>query len=247
MQYLGSVDEALGMEGRVWKRLRNFPKILVLDDCMYFVGNIAVVVVMMRARVLQALGHQSQVCTSQEGVMIHKHHNGRSGDILAAESNWWIRKEDKPITVTNEQGEPTSTYRWMGWVYKIHLTLRNINPHNATHSLISRNPRERMFVVQISLLIVTFLFLISQILSLVQTTQEVNPHPRIASCVNMLNVTFLFLLVFFFLCHLLNVDACICHMEGQVEWTTSHHWNVALCVIPKCHMLHQFHNIMHPS
>jgi hypothetical protein len=34
-----------------------------------------------------------------------------------------------------------------------------------------------MFVVQISLLIVTFLSLISQNLSLTQTTQEVNPHP----------------------------------------------------------------------
>jgi hypothetical protein len=30
---------------------------------------------------------------------------------------------------------------------------------------------------------------------------------------------------FFFLCHLLNVGACICHIawEGQVEWTTPHH------------------------
>ena len=43
----------------------------------------------------------------------------------------------------------------------IHPKLRNINPHNVTHSLISWNPRERMFVVQIPLLTVTFLFLIS--------------------------------------------------------------------------------------
>ena len=39
----------------------------------------------------------------------------------------------------------------------LHPILRNINLHNITHSLISRNSRERMFVVQISLLIVTFL------------------------------------------------------------------------------------------
>jgi hypothetical protein len=39
-----------------------------------------------------------------------------------------------------------------------------------------------MFVVQISLLIVTFLSLISSILSLMQTTKEVNPHPHIAPC-----------------------------------------------------------------
>ncbi len=78
-----------------------------------------------------------------------------------------------------------------------------------------------MFVVQISLLIVTFLSLISRNLSLMQTTKEVNPHPRIAPCVNMWSVTFFFFF-FFFLCHLLNVGACICHIarEGQVEWTT---------------------------
>ena len=78
-----------------------------------------------------------------------------------------------------------------------------------------------MFVVQISLFIVTFLSLISQNLSLMQTAKEVNPHPRIAPCVNMWSVTFLFLF-FFFLCHLLNVGACIRHItrEGQGEWTT---------------------------
>ena len=103
----------------------------------------------------------------------------------------------------------------------IHLKLRNINLHNVTHSLISRNPREWMFVVQFSFLIVTFLSFISWILSLMQTTKEVNPHPRIAPCVNMWSVTFLFLL-FFFLCHLLNVGSCPRHIdrEGQVEWTT---------------------------
>ena len=52
--------------------------------------------------------------------------------------------------------------------------------HNVTHSLMSQNPREPMFVVQLSLLIVTFLSLISQILSLMQTTKEVNPHSFIA-------------------------------------------------------------------
>ena len=228
MQYLGSVDEALGMEGRVWKRLRNFLKILVLDDCMYFVGNIAVVVVVMSARVLQALGHQSQVCTSQEGVLIHKHHNGRSGDILAAESNWWICKEDKPITVTNEQGEPTSTYRWMGWVYKIHLKLRNINPHNATHSLISQNPRERMFVVQILLLIVIFLFLISRILSLVQTTQEVNPHPRIAPSAMCQHVE-CHLLILIILLLLMPLVECWCMHMSHGRWSGMDHITPLKC------------------
>jgi hypothetical protein len=38
----------------------------------------------------------------------------------------------------------------------VHLKLCNIGLHNVTHSPISRNPREWMFVVQILLLIVTF-------------------------------------------------------------------------------------------
>ena len=65
------------------------------------------------------------------------------------------------------------------------------------------------------------------------TTKEVNPHPCIAPCINMWSVTFLFF-------HLLNVGACICHIarESQVEWTTPHHSNVALCVIPYRHKLH---------
>ena len=101
----------------------------------------------------------------------------------------------------------------------VHPKLRNINFHNVTHSLISQNPRERMFTVYISLFIVTFLSLVSQNLSLMQITQEVNPHTCSAPCVNMWSVTFLFL--FFFLCHLLDVGARVHHMtrEGQVEWT----------------------------
>jgi hypothetical protein len=100
--------------------------------------------------------------------------------------------------------------------------------HSFSHSLIIylRVPypgKERMFIVQISVLIVTLLSLISLNLSWMQTTKEGNPHPRIAPCVNKWSVTFLFLFLFlFFWCHLLNVDACVRHIarEGQVEWTT---------------------------
>ena len=50
-------------------------------------------------------------------------------------------------------------------------------------------------MVQISLLIVTFLSLISQNLSLLHTTQEVKPHPRIIPYyVNMWSVIFFFFL-----------------------------------------------------
>ena len=105
--------------------------------------------------------------------------------------------------------------------FHVHPKLRNINLHNVNHSLISQNPRERMFIVQNSLLIVTFLSLISQILSLMQTTKKVYPYPCTVPCANMWSVIFLF----FFLCHLLNVGACTCHIarEGKVEWITPHH------------------------
>ena len=82
------------------------------------------------------------------------------------------------------------------------------------HSFISPKPREWMCIVRMSLLIVTFLSLISRILSLMQTTKEVNPHP----CGMCQYVECLFFF-FFFVCHLLNVGACIRHIaqEGAVE------------------------------
>jgi hypothetical protein len=100
---------------------------------------------------------------------------------------------------------------------QVHPKLRNINFHNATHSLISRNPRERMFVVQISLFIVTFSPYITKFVINANHKRSQLLHPRIAPCVNMWSATFL--------CHLLNVGACICHIvhEGKVEWTTPHH------------------------
>ena len=98
----------------------------------------------------------------------------------------------------------------------VHPKLYNINSYNITRSLISQNPRKQMFVVQIAILIVTFLSLISQNLSWMQNIKEVNPHPRMMPCVNM------WIIFFFFFFHLLNVGACIRHIaqEGQAEWTT---------------------------
>jgi hypothetical protein len=53
-----------------------------------------------------------------------------------------------------------------------------------------------------------------------QTTQEANPHPRIAQYVNMW--IFFFFFSFSFLCHMLTVGACVRRIapEGHVEWTT---------------------------
>jgi hypothetical protein len=103
----------------------------------------------------------------------------------------------------------------------VHPKLYHVDLRNVTHSLIFRNPRERIFIVQISLLIVTILSLILRNSSLMQTTKEVNPHPHITPCVNMWSVTFLYLFLVI-LCHLLNVDAWDRHIarEGQMEWTT---------------------------
>ena len=73
----------------------------------------------------------------------------------------------------------------------------NINLRNVTHSPISSNTRGHMFLVQISLLIVTFLSLISQVFfPLMQSIKEENPHPCIAPRVSMWSL-------FFFLCHIL--------------------------------------------
>ena len=59
--------------------------------------------------------------------------------------------------------------------FLVHPKLCNINLHNATHSLISRNPREHMFVVQISLLNVTFMSLVSQIFVINANHQRSQP------------------------------------------------------------------------
>ena len=56
----------------------------------------------------------------------------------------------------SRSGTPSTTYR-------VHPKLHNIKLHNVTRFLISWNPREPIFVVQISLLIVTFIPLVSRI------------------------------------------------------------------------------------
>ena len=66
-----------------------------------------------------------------------------------------------------------------------------------------------MFVVQISLLIVAFPSLISQDLSLMQITKEVNLHTHIAPYVNMWGVTFSSFFVSFLLMPLVECW-CMC-------------------------------------
>ena len=61
--------------------------------------------------------------------------------------------------------------------FSVHPKLRNSNLHNITHFLISQNPRERMFVVQISLFLVTFLSLMSQYFVINANYQRSQPTP----------------------------------------------------------------------
>jgi hypothetical protein len=52
--------------------------------------------------------------------------------------------------------------------------------------------------------------------------QRSQPTPSHCVMCQHVDVTLLFLLLFFFLCHLLNVGAYVRHfaLEGQVEWTS---------------------------
>ena len=69
-----------------------------------------------------------------------------------------------------------------------------------------------------------YLSYITIFLSLMQTIQEVDPHPHIAPCVNMWGVTFLFLFCFFLcLCDLSIGGACICHIAHGVGQSGLYH------------------------
>ena len=60
----------------------------------------------------------------------------------------------------------------------VHPNLCNITLLNVTLSLISQKPRERMFSVQISFLIVTFASHVSWVSTLKQSTKDFKPHAR---------------------------------------------------------------------
>ena len=158
----------------------------------------------------------------------HKH-KGRK-KYFPSPTCWWLLHFMKTLDkCTSRRGEWCTWFmQWLvhvvliNFIPQIHPRLRNINRHNVTHSLIFQNPRERMFVVQISLLVVTFLSLISQNLPLMQTTQEVSPHPCIAPCVNMWGVTFLF---FFSLCHFVECW-CMCLLHHSWRSSGVDHTNV---------------------
>ena len=103
-----------------------------------------------------------------------------------------------------------------------HPKLHSIKPPYCSQSLISQNPREHMFLVQISLLIVTFLPLTSRALPLMQTTKEVDSHPHIVPYVNMWSV-------FFYVCRSFNSR---CMDPPQYSWTRKHYPTVPHSTYP---------------
>ena len=69
--------------------------------------------------------------------------------------------------------DSSNVHEWLRYQSsQVQPKLRNINLHGIIHPLISWNSREQMFVVRISLPIVTFLSLISWIMSLMHTPKN---------------------------------------------------------------------------
>jgi hypothetical protein len=100
-------------------------------------------------------------------------------------------------------------------VTSVHPKLCNINPHNVNHSLISQNPMEQMFVVHISLHVVTFLSLISRIFVINANHQRSQPTPShcaMYQCVEGLLLLLLLLLCFFIFFLMPFVECWCMHM-----------------------------------
>ena len=98
--------------------------------------------------------------------------------------NYFLCSSFLSIVIEPEGGGAAASYRCTSWVWDTHSKLRDINLHHVTHSLISRNLREQMFIVRISLLIVTFLSFISRsLVTIVKLSEKSNPtHSHCAMC-----------------------------------------------------------------
>ena len=107
------------------------------------------------------------------------------------------------------------------------LNSHNVNFQNVTYSLISRNPRNRMFLVEISLLIIVFLSLMSQKWSLMQLPKKLTHalalrHVSTCGVSPSYSYSYSSFSFSFFICHLLNSGAFVRHIApvSQVEWPT---------------------------
>ena len=131
---------------------------------------------------------------------------------------------------------------------QLHPKLRNINPHNVTHSLISWNPREQMFVVHISLLIVTFLSLISRIFVINANHQRSQPTP---SHCDMCQYVECHLLIFILLllmslvkCWSMDMSHCSGRPSGVDHSTTSKCCTLCYSIVSHATLILLYHAFM---
>jgi hypothetical protein len=154
--------------------------------------------------------------------------------------SFWSLRSSRPNCRTNLDYLQLIYYLIISFV---HPKLRNINLHNVTHSLISRMHRERMFVVQISLLIVTFLSHISQN---VTNANHPRSQPTPSHCAMCQHVECLLLLLLLLLLLPMPLVKCWCmclprrpgmpsgvdHTSVGDERTNPNYPSHLLCVIP---------------
>jgi hypothetical protein len=98
----------------------------------------------------------------------------------------------------------------------VHPKLRNNNIHNVTHSLIFWNLRERMFVVQISLLIVTFLSLYIMKFVISANHQRSQPTPTYSTTCQHVEWHLLLILLL-----LMPLVECWCMCPSHCPWRPS--------------------------
>ena len=109
----------------------------------------------------------------------------------------------------------------------------NITILNVTTSLISHNPRERMFSLQISLLVVTFPSHISWILTLKCSTKEFKPHVHMHHVVIIVIIVIIAMVLFHNVTLILYYHASMLPLhtssyQPTVEFSShSHHFHIA--------------------
>ena len=100
---------------------------------------------------------------------------------------------DEPVEIKNNWLKFKTPWNYRSFKRNLRNTcsrVRNINLLTITPSLISQNPRDRMFTVETPLLVVTFPSYVIWVLTLKQTTKELKPHTHTSWCHHFNNVNF---------------------------------------------------------